>query len=502
MTGKEAEDQRVEQPAHSTRRPSFFQGVTFTGAGIAVNIIFLFLETVVAVRLLDTDSFGVFVLLTVVVNFLVMATDFGYKTAVTQLIASSDHTRQAALANSALLFRLLVVALVSALIWLGWYALRLVDPSRALVRYAAYVPIMLLAASLDELLLAILQGYQAYHHMAVAQVLRGVLRLGLSVVFLFILNLGMMALIYSWIVSFGIAAAYEYLVLPLSRRLFLNRYLMGEMLRFGFPLQLNRFLWFVSGQIDTLLLGALLGPTAVALLSVAGRIPKALLRLSHSYTAVYFPTVTELLAEGKRSQARWLLDHSLRLISFGMALVALTSVVFSRQIVTLLFSEKYAASSPVFALLMIALHMTVLVTLMGYTLTAAGYPGRSLGANAIQEILRVLADLVFIPVFGFVGPTYARLMAYYVANPLSVWLLRRSDIRVTVAPYVKQTALLWLCSAAFWWAQPEGYMVGAAIIAVFLVLNIALSTVSRDDLRLVLPEAVTKQLGKRKEAIP
>lgn len=502
MNGKHAEDHVVEQPAHSTRRSNFFQGITFTGAGIGVNIVFLFLETMVAVRLLNTDSFGLFVLLTIVVNFLMMAIDFGCKTAVTQLIASSDHSRQTALVNSALLFRLLVVVLVSVLILLGRDALRLVDPSQALPRYAAYVPIMLLPASLDELLLAILQGYQAYHHMAVAQVLRSVLRLGLSIAFLFILNLGTMALIYSWTISFSISTLYLYLALPLSRRLCLNRYLLGEMLRFGFPVQLNRFLEFVSGQVDTLLLGALIGPTAVALFDVAGRIPKGLLRLSHSYTAVYFPTVTELLAEGRRSRAHWLLDHSLRLISFGMALVALTSVVFSRQIVTLLFSAKYAASSPVFALLMIAVHMTVLVTLMGYTLTAAGYPGRSLGANTAREILRVPAYLMLIPAFGLVGPTYARLGAYYMANPLSVWLLRRSDIRVTTAPYVKQTALLWLCALVFWRTDPQGYLARVAIVAVFLVLNIALSTISYDDLRLVLPKAVTRRFNKQNEAIP
>lgn len=490
-----------EHQLQLTRRLGFYQGVIFTGAGTAANIAFLFLETMVAARLLDTDSYGIYVLLVVVINFLVMAVDFGCKTAVTQLIASSDRIRQAALANSALVFRLLVIAVVSPLIWLGRDLLLLVDPSRALVRYAAYVPMMLVVASLDELFLAMLQGFQAYHHMAVAQILRSVLRLCLSVLLLTVIDLGVMALIFSWTISFGISALYLYLALPLPERFACQRSLLREMLRFGIPLQLERFLWFVSSRVDTLLLGAFAGPTAVAYYAIAVGIPTALHRLSESYIAVYFPTMAALLADGKRRQAGWMLDHSLRLISFVMALVALTAVVFSRLIVTLLFSEKYAASSVVFALLMIALHMTVLVNLMGYTLTSAGFPGRSLGANVVRTTLAFLADLVLIPVLGFIGPAYASLIAYYTANPLSVWLLRRSSIGVTVVPYVKQTALLWLCAALFWWTRPAGFTYNAAIIVLFLVLNIALSTVSRDDLRLVLPEAVIKRLGIRKEVL-
>jgi len=501
MTRKEAEEQRAEQPAHSTRRPSFSQGVTFTGAATAVNITLLFLETMVAVRLLDTESYGIYVLLVVVIGFLVMVVDFGCKTAATQLIASSDGDRQATLANSALMFRLLVVALTSLLVLLGRNALLLLDPSSALLRYAACIPMMLLVASLDELFLAMLQGFQAYHHMAVAQIIRSVLRLGLSILFLAVLDLGVMALIYSWIISFGISATYQYLVSPYPKRFLCQRSLLGIMLRFGFPLQLNRFVWFVSSRIDVLLLGALLGPTTVALFNIAGRIPNAFLRLAQSYTAVYFPTVTELLAEGRKNRAQWLLDHSLRLLSFGLALVALIAVLFSRQIITLLFSDRYASSSPVFALLMIALHMTILLTLMGYTLTAAGFPGRSFGGNAMRETLLVLADLVLIPALGLIGPAYAKLIAYYVANPLSVWLLRRSDIRVTVAPYVKQTALLWLGAASFWLIRPTALAPRVAIILLFVALNVALSTISRDDLTLVLPKAVTRRMGIRKEAL-
>jgi O-antigen/teichoic acid export membrane protein len=498
----QAEEPNVGMPTPPPRQLSFFQGVTYTSAGTALNIIFLLLETMVAVRVLDTESYGIYALLVVGVNFLVMITDFGLTTSVTQLIAGSAPARQVTLASSALVFRLAVVVLVSAITLLVPAAIFLLDPSLALLNYVIYIPVMLIMVGLDESLFGILQGYKAFQHMAIANGLRTILRLGLSVVFLLIFGLGIKGLIYSWVISFGVAVIYQFLVLPHSRRLSLNWHVLGEMLRFGFPLQLNRFLWFVSGRADILLLGAFMGPSAVALFEVGGRIPSALVRLTQSYSAVYFPTMTELLAKGETGRAHKLLNRSLVLVSFFMALAALISVVFGQEIIRVLFSTKYETSSMVFSLLMIGLQMNVLVTLMGYTLTSAGYPGRSLAANAIRETLIVVASLILIPIWGLIGPAFGKLFAYYVANPISIWMLRRSRIRVVAAPYIKQTALLWLGAILFWLVQPEGFLIRMMIIIIFIALNIVLSTISLDDVALILPPILAKRLGRQKKTIP
>ena len=75
------------------------RGLVLTGAGSLASLVFLFLETIIAARLLSTDAYGSYVLLLATVNFLVMAIDFGCKTAVTQLIASGNRARQEAAAR-------------------------------------------------------------------------------------------------------------------------------------------------------------------------------------------------------------------------------------------------------------------------------------------------------------------------------------------------------------------------------------------------------------------
>ncbi len=495
MSKQETGANSEQQDQHPALASSFSRGVFFSGMGTAVNIVFLFLETVIAARLLAPEDYGVYVILIVVVNFLVMTIDWGQRISVTQLIAASDPVRRQVVVSTAWGFRLIVVLLVSILILVGQPLFLWINSTAAVPQYMLCIPLMIAAASFDELFLGMLQGFQAYRRMAIGLFIRSVLRLGLTAVLLVVFDLGIMGLIYSWIISFAVSALFQFLVLPVSRRFVYQRPLLGEMLRFGFPIQLSRFLWFGFSQMHVLLLGTLAGPTSVAFYSVAARIPQALQRLSESYIAVYFPTTAALLSRGEHRQAERVLDRTLRLISFSAALVALVAVVFSREIMTLLFSEQYADSSMAFALLMIGFHVTFVLIILGYTLTAAGYPGRSLEENVFRTTLTIVGDLLLIPVFGFMGPVYASLGAAYASNPVAIWLLRRSGIAVVLAPYVKQTTLLLVGAALHWWILPAGLAYKLTILVAFAFINVALSTVSREDLDLVLPQSASKRLA-------
>jgi O-antigen/teichoic acid export membrane protein len=500
----------------ATSPSGFRRGLALTGFGSVANLGFLFLETIVVARLLPADVYGSYVVLLATVNVLVMAIDCGCKAAVTQLIASGDRARQETLASSAVVFRLAVVAGAAALLWLFQGLPAVLDPSPALAKYVGYLPLMVAAASLEELLFAMLQGFHAYGRMMAVQIARGVLRLALTLVLLVVFDAGIAALVYSWVVSFALAAAYQYWAMPVrwawgwrwGERKKWGRggtehkdwgrggvehkdwewrwALVRELLRFGLPLQGTRLLSFVSARLHVAFLAAFAGPAGVAVFAVAARIPDALQMLCDSFFRVYFPTMTTLLAGGGRPAARTMLERSLRLVSFGGALAAVVGTVFSREIIVVLFSAKYADSAPVFALLMLALHMTVVLNVMGYTLTAAGRPGGSLGVDVVRTAVSAGGDLVLVPVLGVLGSAYATVMASYASTPVAAWLLRRSELAAAVAPYAKQTLILLLCAVLAWRVEAAHPVYKVAIIALFVGLSLLASTISRADALLLV----------------
>jgi O-antigen/teichoic acid export membrane protein len=474
---------------------NFTQSVFSVSMGTIVLIIFLFIEMMIAVRYIDEKKYGIYILLITVTNFFVMFIDFGCKTAVTQFIASSKGKEQSDVANSIIVFRLITVAVISLLVLLGQNILRIFDSSESILIYTSYIPIMLLAASFDELVQSMLQGFESFNYIAISNIIRSTIRLILSFVFLAIFRLEVFGLIYSFIISFALSALFQYLLLPIPKKLVLNFHHLKKMLKFGFPLQLSRLLWFASGRMNIFLLGTLAGPASVAFFAVAERIPNAFQRLSESFTKVYFPRMTNLLSEGRKEKAQQLINQSLQIISFLMAFAALIGIIFSKTIITLLFTNKYFESHLAFALLMLALHMGFLVQIMGYTLTSAGFPGRSLVENIIRTVIIIIANFLLIPVLGFIGAACASIIANYLVNPLSVWLLKRSSIDVQTLPYVKQTGILLLCSFLFWWLEDFGIILQIALIALFIFLNKMFSTVTLSELTALIPESFIKKFA-------
>jgi glycosyltransferase involved in cell wall biosynthesis/O-antigen/teichoic acid export membrane protein len=474
----------------STSPVGFRRGLLFTSTASIVNLVLLALETVVAARLLPVAVYGSYILLLTTVQFLMMALDFGCKSSVTQMISSGDRARHQAVVGSALIFRIVVLVAASVLLWLFRGLLAIIDPSPDLAKYVAYIPLMLATASLDELLSAMLQGFHAYRPMTIAQVSRGIFRIILTVVLLVAFHSGVEALVESWSISFAVAVAYQYWALP-TRKLWKGNWsTLWEMLRFGSSLQVTRFLGFASARLHITLLAALAGVNSVAYFAAASRIPDALQTLTDSYFRVYFPTMTTLLAEGRQKAAQVMFDRTLRLMSFTGALAAVCGAVFSHEIMNILFTSKFGVAAPAFALLMISLYMTVVVNVLGYTLTAGGRPQSSLVVTLVRTAVSAAGDLLLIPSAGVVGSAWAAVAGSFASNPPGALLVRSSHLRVDVAAYVKQTAILALCVALGLWIQTDALIVTlsikVAIVALFMVLSFILSTTSFGDLALIV----------------
>jgi O-antigen/teichoic acid export membrane protein len=459
-----------------------------TGSAAMVNMALLFIETTVAARLVSTEAYGLYILIVAVVTFVMMVVDFGQKTAVTQLIVRGDGPSRAALVNTTLLFRVGMIAIASFIVWLPHDVFALLAPGQDLQPYLGQVPAMILFASLDQLFSGMLQGFQAYRSLAIAQILRSVLRLALTAVLLGPMHMGLTGLLYSWTLSFATSTLYQYWALPIAKRVQFAPALLIELIRFGAPLQVSGCLWFMFTRIQTFILSAFGGPSALALFAVASRIPDALQQVGESYMAVYFPKMTALLANGRHAQASKMLETSLRMISFGAAVLAFGCVLFSNEITELVFSSRYAASAPAFAVMMIGLHMVLVVNLMGYTLTAAGHPRRSLIVDVIRTSVVLGASLAVVPALGFLGAAYARLLSSYSGAPAVVWLLRHgggpSD---RTAAWLTPTAILLVCSALAAVTQPFGLPARLAVAIVFVGLSARLGALKLDDVRLVIP---------------
>lgn len=459
----------------------------------------LFLEAVLVARALPLEDMGVYAFFQAALALLTIGVDLGFRTTAAQLLAAEpDSAQRARLTNSLLAARLLLVAALAGPLWLsslglpGWLGM----PRLASV--LPFLPVVLLLASLDELLGGLLQGFHQYRATATSQVLRSVLRLGLTALILFALRQGLAALAVSWIVSYAMSVLQQYTALPVRRRFSLHWPTVRHVIHFGLPLQATRYLWFGMQRIDTFVLTALTGPTGVALYEVAGRLPQGLQRFAEAYFAVYHPSLASRFGRGDRAGGARLIDQSMRLFTTATLLGSWVVLLYGPGVVTLLFGERYASAGPAFVVMTLTFALGSSVNLLGFALTADTRPGDSFKINLLRSAVSLGADFLLIPYFGFIGAAYATLVSQVVTLPLAWWYLRRRGLPAHGWLFVRQVGLAAAMLAAQPWLLVLAWPARLALLFLGPLVARMLGLFRPSDLALVIP---AKWLGRFSPAL-
>ena len=461
----------------------FIGGTISIGWGNLSAMVLGLLGTMVAARRLPAEAFGAFVLLQVVASFLAQVSSFGLELSVARFIASTeDKTYERQLINTALSFRvftILVVSLVASVIRPTLFA---VSGSSLIADLAVFVPLLFLLESSSSLLRSILQGLFLFSRIGLADFVASVLNFLLVLVFVLFLDRGVMGLIYARVIALSVSCAFAYSSIPTRKRLEFHLNIMKQVLAFGIPLQVNDILTFIFRRIDTLVIGAFLGTVDIAYYEIARKIPDYLTRLFEAFRSVYFSFMSKLFARGQRDKAIQVLNNSTRWISFLTAVGALTAVVFGNSIISLLFSDRYLPSAPVFVLLMIRLNIALISNLLGTALVAVGDSNKPAIINVVHTAVALLGNLIFLPIFGIVGAALASLAGPSATNPLNVLFLRRRRVDVKVADYLKPILVFCGYFLLVLFANPTTFLQQASIIVLFVLTCMLLSIFSKEEL--------------------
>lgn len=447
------------------------------------------LGTVVAARYLPAEAFGAFVLVQVVAGFLTQVSSFGLDPSIAKFITGTeDEQHKRKLINTAIHFRLFTILVVSLVTMIARPALPTLFGSSLLPNLAIFVPLLFLLESSSRLLKSVLQGLFLFKRIGIADFIASLFNFLLIVVFVLFLDRGVMGLIYARVISLSLSCAFLYFSTPIEKQLEFHFNILKEVLVFGFPLQINDILSFTFRRIDTLIIGALLGPADIAYYEIARKIPDSLANLYEAFRSVYFPFMSRLFALGEQKKVAQMLNHSTRLISFISILGALIVLVFGNDVIILLFSEKYLPSVPAFVLLMIALNIRLVSNVLGTSLVAVGDSNKPAIINAVHTAVSLLGNLILIPIFGIVGAALASLAGSSATNPLNALFLRRRRVEVRVRDYLKPILVFGACLLLVLLLKPTTFLQKASVIPLFLLPCVLLSVITGEDLVALLGE--------------
>lgn len=477
---------------------SFRLGVLSLGGGSVITIFVLMVEAMIIARTLSVADLGAFAFFQASLALLIILVDLGFRTSAAQLIARRSGSVRAKTTNGLTTIRFAAIAGASLMILLARIPLSRLFNAPRMADLFLLMPAVLLFASLDELQGSLLRGFGRYQRVAAANVIRGAMRLSISLLVLLILGLGVGGLILSWIASYAASTAYQWKAVPVVRRPWFRWSWAKSVIRFGFPLQLTRTLWFAVARFQTFVLALLVGPIAVAFYEIAARIPQGLQGLSQSLYAVYHPTVATHFARREKEAASYLIQRSLRLFYFVTILLAWGAVLFGQEVIVLLFGAQYQEATPALIILLLSLSLSASTDLFGYALTGLGRTGKSLSVNALRAIVSVAGGFLLIPHLGFVGAATAIALSQLISAPLSWLYLHREGIPIFLGTHLRQFLLVAVCVAGMVFIPPLGLVPRAFVFLTFAIIVTAFLSVSRSDLALILPERLLRGAWTRK----
>ncbi|MGB3532887.1 MAG: lipopolysaccharide biosynthesis protein [Microcoleaceae cyanobacterium] len=216
-----------------------------------------------------------------------------------------------------------------------------------------------------------------------------------------------------------------------------------NLLNFGLNILALKFMNFCNKRTDNLLIGYFLGEVALGYYLIAFRVLEVMTQLLVSTTKqVALPTFSRLQTDLERfRQAFYKVTLFTSVIAFptfaGM-------IVFTKELILILFGEQWLPSVPVMQILALAGILNAVSFFSGSVLIAMGKPSWKLRLSILNAILNLIACLIAVK-WGIIAVSVAYVISSYLGFPVSLWMISKL-IHVPIGAYLKQYTSSTICS--------------------------------------------------------
>lgn len=182
-----------------------------------------------------------------------------------------------------------------------------------------------------------------------------------------------------------------------------------EFMRFAWSTNASSALRTLTQEADTLMVGALAGPTSAGFYHIAKRFAKVAQQIGQHVQAVIYPDLSRMWARKNFDTVRTVKTKvQLALISIGLAIVFVTWAAGALG-VEWLFGDEFSTVYPLLLTQLIAVTLILVGAPARSTMLAMNRPGTVLIISAIATLAFFATAYILIPDAGAIGANYAHI---------------------------------------------------------------------------------------------
>lgn len=277
-------------------------------------------------------------------------------------------------------------------------------------------------------------------------ILVGVLSLGFREYMLFLVLSESLCTLLVYLISFSLVKGFKFSI---------DFKYVKNILGFTLPIGMASVVGTLCTEFDKLFIGHVYDTEQMAIYSNAAKeLPVTI--IATSIAAVVMPQIVKLVQRGNDIKAIELWKHSVALSYIFICFIVTGVTVYARDVISILYSEKYVSGVPVF--IIYSLILLLRCTYFGTMLNAKGKTRFIFYSSIITLVLNIILNFICYAVFGFIGPAIASFLSMLV----TVLLQLRYTASVYKIPY---------CSVFPWKAISKITVINIIVGAVFWYLK-------------------------------
>lgn len=400
------------------------RNASISGAGEIVFNIFGYVTSVVITRTVGTSIYGVFNLANIITWIAQVFSTAGLNQGLLRFVAfyrgKEDMARLKGtiVVGTKLAFMLSLFLSLILFLFADFLSVKLFNNTEvgiAIKILAISIPFL----TIGDLLMNVIQAFQAIKYQVYIQKLFQPAVKLLSVVIFFLAGLKLSAILMSNIIAavigFVLASYFLLKIFPVHRIPITPIYERRRLINFSVPLLLTQFLGIITFYADSIMIGYFRNASDVGVYSAVFRVALLVVLPLTAFNTIFAPIVSESFARNELQKINELFKTvTMWIFTLSLPLVLLF-ILFAKPIMEI-FGDDFMVGASALIVLGIGELVNAGVGSAGYILTMAGRPKINSYNAAALCIVNIILNYLLIPRFGIMGAAVATGISIAVVN--------------------------------------------------------------------------------------
>ena len=437
-----------------------------------------FIWTVLIARYLEVSAYGILGFAISLTGLLAMTVDFGISTHIVRHISTDNESAPKYLGNAIPLKSIFAIGTFI----LTLIILILIKSNEITITVTLLFTIEMIIKSFIGLLNGSFQAFEKGKYQGIGNTLLNTILLLFILITIFT-DLGLYGIAISYILANFIALLYEYISFyknVTKPKFEIDKKFCKNITIASIPFAVGTILYTIYYSIDIVMLSKLVGDYATGIYNATYKLISVLTLFYSVYGAVIFPIMSKFYKNDEKLLTISF-EKSIKYLMLIIIPLALGTMLYSSDIINLIYGHKYDAASSVFSILIWTVCLLFINGACNYLLNASHKEVTVTKIYAIAAIFNIVFNFFMIPYLSYNGAAITTVLSDLLIMILQLYVIYRLGHRVNKKLYFDLIKIiigsailgiaLYFLKLNMWLAIPVGLVIYLATVYLLKVFD-------------------------------